>query len=69
MVRLCVWHSSREVVMAARLVVPLALVLLCAVSDAQLTPAGGKKPHIGAQPFSAGHRAQDGSTFAHRLND
>ena len=33
--------------MAIRMVVPLALALLLAASDAQLTPEGGKKPHIG----------------------
>ena len=39
--------------MAVRMVVPLALALLFAASDAQLTPAGGKKPHIGTQVRTA----------------
>ena len=33
--------------MAIQMVVPLALAFLFAASDAQLTPVGGKKPHIG----------------------
>ena len=42
-----------KLAMAVRMVVPLALALLFAASDAQLTPAGGKKPHIGTQVRTA----------------
>lgn len=50
--------------MAVWAALPLALACLFEASDAQLTPAGGKKPHIGAHVRKLCCR----STATHRMH-